>query len=95
MREKFDDLYKQIKKISHHNLEEIKDLGDELHSLDIEDSYGIVSLSFNMMTNRKNSWNIGMALSTISSRAHIYNFDQESGFTLQGKLIRSPGRENS
>ena len=25
MREKFDDLYKQIKKISHHNLEEIKD----------------------------------------------------------------------
>ena len=40
-------------KLNGRNLEEIKDLGEEMHSVDVEDSYGIVSLSFNTMTNRK------------------------------------------
>ncbi len=32
-----------------------------------------------------------MALSTITSRAQVYNFDINTGFTLQGELLRSPG----
>ncbi len=52
------------------NLEEVKDLSEEAHSIDVDQSYGIIALSFNNLTNRNNP---------DPRNGFVYNNEQSAG----------------